>query len=338
MGRIEEMLAGIGDEVHHVDAELLKDGLSPRLDGLNSAHVRHLAELEQDLPPLVVHRQTMRVVDGAHRLAAARTLGVRQIPVVYFEGSDDDAFLLAVRLNVVHGKALRVRDRTAAVQRILDGHPHWSDRWIASVCGVAPRTVAAVRKSSTDDEHHLNTRLGRDGRCHPLSIQERRRAAEDIMREQPGISLRQAALLAGISTGTALDVRRRLLASDPGETAGPQGGAKARAAQRWGTRKDAEHSGSVRDHLEWLTRDPSLRYTDQGRALLRLVSMTTALLGQSSPVAKTVPGHCRRSLETVARSCARGWRDFAERLASAEDSEYAEGHTRQPGGSTSRVA
>lgn len=300
--RIEDLLRRVGETIDWVDPALLRDGLSPRLDGVDAAHVRRLAQLAADLPPLVVHRDTMRVVDGAHRLAAAQSRGQQLVPAVYFDGTDDEAFVVGIHLNAIHGKALRARDRTAAVQRILADHPNWSDRWIASVCGVAPRRVAALRKGSADHDQPLNARVGRDGRLRPLSTQEGRRLAEEIMLGEPEASLRQVARRAGVSVGTALDVRRRLRAV-------PNGGVADSGRITTPT---------VRDQLEWLAREPSLRYTDRGRALLRLVSATLAFLDQSGPVAGAVPGHCRRPLDAVVRACAAGWLDFAEQLEDAE--------------------
>ncbi|NUT05939.1 MAG: ParB N-terminal domain-containing protein [Hamadaea sp.] len=325
MGRIDDLIARIGAQIDWVAADVLKDGLSPRLDGLTATHVQHLAELDQDLPPLVVHRATMRVVDGAHRLAAARKRDLTQLPVVYFDGTDDEAFVLAVRLNVVHGKALRPRDRSAAARRILQAQPEWSDRWIASVCGVAPRTVAALRGAAADDGQRAHTRVGRDGRRHPLSAEEGRRSAAEIMRDEPGISLRQVAQRAGVSVGTALDVRRRMLTDGSVAPTRVQPTASLRAVQRWSTPDDAQRRlQAVRDHLEWLTREPSLRYSDRGRALLRLVSMTFTFLDNSGPVMSAVPDHCRPSLQTVARSCALSWLALAEQLEAAEEAQAAE--------------
>lgn len=268
----------------------------------------------------------MCVVDGAHRLAAARSRRQRQVPVVYFDGTDVEAFVIAIHLNAVHGKPLRARDRTAAVQRLLGTHPNWSDRWVASVCGVAPRTVAALRKCSTDHHQPFTTRIGRDGRLRPLSTQEGRKLAEEIMRNEPEASLRQVARRAGVSVGTALDVRRRLLAgtaaADAAEVPSRFGQAGLRAA----------HGPAIRDQLEWLAREPSLRYTDRGRALLRLMSATLAFLDHSGPVTGAVPVHCRRSLDAVVRACAGGWLDFAEQL---EDAEQKVDLSTSPHGQTS---
>ncbi|MGW0432212.1 ParB/RepB/Spo0J family partition protein [Micromonospora sp. NPDC003197] len=311
--RLEDVLRRIRSDVEWVDIDLLRRGLSPRLDGIDTTYVRHLAGLPEELPPLVVHRATMRVMDGLHRLAAARSHGERQVPVVYFEGSYDEAFVVAVRLNAIHGRALRTQDRAAAVRRILSTHPHCSDRWIAAMCGVAPRTVARLRQESADDQQRLTTRIGRDGRRHPLSAQEGRRVAEQIMREEPDVSLREVARRAGVSVGTALDVRRRLLATSPALVS--QAGGTPRPERQWAT-GDAGRTAvpRIREQLEWLTREPALRYTDQGRALLRLVSTTLAFLDRSGPMTDAVPDHCQRSLHAVARACASGWLDFAEQL------------------------
>ncbi|MEU6076715.1 ParB/RepB/Spo0J family partition protein [Micromonospora sp. NPDC047074] len=312
--RAEDAIERIRGEAEQVDVTLLRDGLSPRLDGVDTSHVRHLAGLADELPPLVVHRATMRVMDGLHRLAAARVRGQRQVPVVYFEGTSAEAFVVAVRLNATHGRALRAKDRAAAARRILDAYPHRSDRWIASVCGVAPRTVATLRQKSADAGQRLDTRIGRDGRRHPLSAHEGRRLAEQIMREEPEASLREVARRAGVSVGTALDVRRRLLAGGP-ELVVPAAGAAEPGTAQW----VAGGAGQltvlrIREQLEWLAREPALRYTDRGRALLRLVSATLAFLEHSGPMADAAPDHCRRSLDAVARACAGGWLDFADQF------------------------
>ncbi|WP_433393189.1 ParB/RepB/Spo0J family partition protein [Micromonospora sp. KLBMP9576] len=311
--RIADVL-GVGPgEVERVDVTLLRDGLSPRLDGIDGSHARHLAALADELPPLVVHRATMRVMDGLHRLAAARSRGQEQVPVVYFAGSTEEAFVVAVRLNAAHGRPLRAKDRAAAVRRILDTHPHCSDRWIASVCGVAPRTVAGLRRDSVDDGRRPETRLGRDGRRHPLSAQEGRRMAEEIMCDEPDASLREVARRAGVSVGTALDVRRRMGAGVP-EMIGHTGGAAGPARQQWAGADAVLTVRRIREQLEWLAREPALRYSDRGRALLRLLSATLAFLEQSGPMVDAAPGHCRRSLDEVARACAVGWLDLAEQF------------------------
>ncbi|MEV4443705.1 ParB/RepB/Spo0J family partition protein, partial [Streptomyces sp. NPDC049577] len=86
---------------------------SPRLDGEDPQHVRELAGTRLPLPPIVVHRSTMRVVDGMHRLRAARLRGDESIAARYFEGTAEDAFVHAVRLNTLQGLPLTPADRAA---------------------------------------------------------------------------------------------------------------------------------------------------------------------------------------------------------------------------------
>jgi hypothetical protein len=53
----------------------LRPADSPRLNGEDKAHIARLAEMDTPLPPILVDRRTMRVIDGMHRLMAASLLG-----------------------------------------------------------------------------------------------------------------------------------------------------------------------------------------------------------------------------------------------------------------------
>ena len=159
----------------------LKHSDSPRLEGENPDHVHALAESETILPPIIVNRSTMRVIDGMHRLRAAMLRGQDKIQVCFFEGDREDSFLLAVEANVKHGLPLSFADRTAAAARIISSHPQLSDRAIASSTGLAARTVAVIRQRSTGDGPQLNTRLGRDGRIRPLNAAEGRIIAAKLI-------------------------------------------------------------------------------------------------------------------------------------------------------------
>src|SRR5256885_2071124 len=82
----------IGDTVQmRVDA--LRDADSPRAKGVDVDHVRTLAEAGGKLPPIIVHRATMRVIDGMHRLTVARLEGRIEVGVRFFDGTEDEAFL-----------------------------------------------------------------------------------------------------------------------------------------------------------------------------------------------------------------------------------------------------
>ncbi|MGI5348323.1 hypothetical protein ACQEU8_09015 [Streptomyces sp. CA-250714] len=183
---------------------------SPRLNGEDTAHIRALAALEAPLPPILVHRGTMRIIDGMHRMRAARLRGENRIQVEFFEGGEDEVFALSVKLNITHGLPLSQADRKAAAKRIIEAHPYWSDRRIAANAGLAASTVATIRRRSTGRNAQLNVRVGRDGRVRPLHATEGRLRASKILAANPEASLRQIAEEAGIATATAKDVRDRI--------------------------------------------------------------------------------------------------------------------------------
>ena len=152
-----------GGNVVAVPILSLRPGDSPRLEGEDKAHVARLVEAEAELPPILVERRTMRVIDGMHRLLAASLNGQETVDVVFFEGSQAEAFLRAVEANVAHGLPLSQADRRAAATRIVTSNPQLSDRAIGHSTGLAAKTVAAIRRSA--DAVQLNARVGRDGRC-----------------------------------------------------------------------------------------------------------------------------------------------------------------------------
>ncbi|MDT3400335.1 ParB/RepB/Spo0J family partition protein [Streptomyces sp. B1866] len=174
----------------------LKDADSPRLDGEDLDHIRVLMETET--PPILVHRQTMRVIDGMHRLRAAKLNGKPKIEVEFFDGSETDAFLRAVEANTAHGLPLAMADRKSAARRIIRSHPDLSNREIARCAGLSDKTVAAIRRSSPDIPQ-LNVRKGADGRARPLAASEGRLRAAKVIAERPEATLREVAREAGIS-------------------------------------------------------------------------------------------------------------------------------------------
>lgn len=90
-------------EITTVLIALLVPGESPRLEGQDEEHVARLAEIDAPLPPILVDRRSMQVIDGTHRLMAAILRGRATIEVEFFDGNPADAFLHAVKANVTHG-------------------------------------------------------------------------------------------------------------------------------------------------------------------------------------------------------------------------------------------
>jgi hypothetical protein len=61
-------------------------------------------------------------------------------------------------------------------------------------------------------------------------------------------------------------------------------------------------------------RDPSLRSTEQGRILLRLMQTNTMAAEQLHAVARAVPPHCLGIVAQLARCYVQMWDDLAREL------------------------
>jgi len=296
----------------------LSPGDSPRLAGERIEHVRALANAQADLPPILVHRPSMRVIDGMHRLRAAQMRGDKTIACQFFDCDDDLTFVAAVVANIAHGLPLSLVDREAAASRIIAQHATWSDRTVASITGLAPSTVGSIRRREDGGEPVAGAvRRGRDGRLRPLSTAEGRRIASEIIATRPGLSLRAIARAAGISTGTVRDVRQRVArGEDPVPIRRlPRGRAGARKAQR--AASATEPSATVPDRaslLEKLRNDPSLRFTQAGRDLLRWLDARTLGPEGWERMLSGLPPHSAYLVADLACWCSQRWLDLAGAL------------------------
>ncbi|MEU1127645.1 ParB/RepB/Spo0J family partition protein, partial [Streptomyces sp. NPDC005899] len=195
-------------DVHRVPLASLAAADSPRLRGVDQEHVEVLAQGE--IEPILVHRDTRRVVDGMHRLQATRLRGEETIAVRYLDVPSSEVFIHSVAANVGHGLPLTLADRRAAARRILVSHPDLSDRAIARITRLSPKTVSAVRRVSTEEIPQSKVRVGADGRSRPLDAARRRAAVRAFLAEHPDATLNEAATSAGVSVSTACDVRQRM--------------------------------------------------------------------------------------------------------------------------------
>ncbi|MFD8810192.1 streptomycin biosynthesis protein [Streptomyces sp. NPDC059627] len=309
----DEEITSISPGVTGKGEQVPVGSLLPPSDLLRSGecteHIRTLAETEEILPPIVVHRATRRVIDGMHRLWAARFRGDELIEVVFVDGSSADVFVLAVELNRAHGLPLTMAERKSAAARIMDSHPHWSDRRIARTTGLAAGTVASLRSPSIAGT--VERRTGQDGRSRPNDGTAGRQRASALLAQNPNASVREIAEAARISVGTASNVRARLRRGEPAVTARQQA---ARAAHQAvvAQRTSPDYSRV----LQSLRKDPSLRFTDAGRRLLRLLDGAgPGGVEQIAQISDNVPEHCRNMVIDMARECAAAWQHLADQLA-----------------------
>ncbi|WP_381790187.1 ParB/RepB/Spo0J family partition protein [Streptomyces niveus] len=290
---------GLDVTVHHVPITSLKEADSLRSHGVDMRHVEVLAENADTLPPIVVHRATMQVVDGMHRLHALKIRKYPTIGVRYFDGTSQEAFLVAVESNTKHGLPLSLSDRKKAALRILGNSPQWSDRAVASQVGLDHKTVGVIRRTLGDHSAQPDVRIGRDGKAHPLSAVAGRVTAEQAIVRNPQITLRDIAKLSGISAETARHVRKNV--------------ERRTVPATRGANKPSVPGTSVAAALESLRRDPAVRYCGERRALLRWLE-ARLVSEQHSHQLMRMPPHQASALAVVARSIAACWSEVAERL------------------------
>ncbi|MFF9015129.1 transcriptional regulator [Streptomyces sp. NPDC014870] len=306
---LEAMTGGACPTVHLVPTDSLLAADSPRLGGLSREHVEVLAQ--RAIEPVLVHRGTMRVVDGMHRLHAARLRGETEIPVRFLDGPAGEVFIHSVSANVSHGLPLTLKDRKAAAGRILTTHPDLSDRAIARIAGLSPKTVSAVRRTSTEEVPQPEVRVGADGRARPLDAARRREVAVAFLAEHPGATLSEVAASAGVSISTAGAIRQRLRRD---EQAPPPRAAPVHEVGRC-ERPAPSLAGDLREQrIATLAKDPSLRFTESGRALLRWLNKRAPDLEAGQQLIAAVPVHCAVAVADLANSYAREWQRFASDL------------------------
>ncbi|WP_206055108.1 ParB N-terminal domain-containing protein [Nocardia sp. CS682] len=302
---------------------------SPRFHGINEDYCRCLSEVETATPPILVHRRTMRVIDGMHRLYAAKLAGADTIQVRFFDGDESEAFICAVKENNAHGLPLSLAERVAAARRIIESSPALSNRAIAGYVGLSDKTVGAVRAHGSTSEHsQLSSRIGADGKVRPLDPEMGRRRAAEILDERPNASLREIAVGAGISVGTAHDVRKRIRNGESpipshrrridadDRTPLPSGDVSDASLARKRVSREVLPQEIDLSILQRLAKDPSLRHSESGRELLRFLN-TYVVRDSPMKQARTVPPHCVESVIQLARQCGNAWLRFAHDVEAA---------------------
>ncbi|MFE1441868.1 ParB/RepB/Spo0J family partition protein [Streptomyces sp. NPDC058739] len=300
-------------------AALATDGLL-RLAGVDEDHVSALAESDTPFPPITVHQETMRVIDGVHRLMAAQSRGLTEIAVRFFRGGRQEAFVLSVAANTQHGLPLSRADRLIAAERILAAHPEWSDRAIASVSGLSAKKVGEIRRDRTASADTCVSRVGIDGRARPVNRAAGRELAGQLIRANPGASLRQIARAAGVSPSTVSDVRDRLRQGQDPVPVGvrrdsvPRERQDAQAGDHGAPKKEARSPGELLPLFDALCKDPSLRFSETGRVILRMFDSCAAASRERSRILDSMPAHCREQVTELLLGYAEMWRGLALEL------------------------
>jgi hypothetical protein len=195
---------------------------------------------------------------------------------------------------------------------------------IASVTGLAARTVAEIRRGS-GDQYQADFRVGQDGRIRPVNRAAGRILACQLITDNPELSLRQVAQAAGVSPETVRDVRKRL---QEGRSPVPERIIKKSRAENGSQKSPRIHLDDIADKVvhapvpaervvatvQRLKADPALRYTDTGRSLLRLLHLHLIETAGWQKICANVPPHCSIIIANLARQCAYMWLQLSEEL------------------------
>ncbi|HEY7142677.1 MAG TPA: ParB/RepB/Spo0J family partition protein [Streptosporangiaceae bacterium] len=324
-----------------VPVSLLVPGFHLRQEGTDPAHVRLLADAAGSvrLPSILVQKTGSRIIDGLHRLEAAKLRGEWTISARIVDCTDSEALVIAIKSNTMHGLPLSRADRISGAKRMLAAHPDWSDRAVAGITGLSAKSIASLR-SAAGDTPFTGKRLGRDGKRHPVAPTGGRLRAAEYIRAHPDASLRQVARATDVSLGTVHSVREKLRRDAefgpqaPGRPAGPgvvrppaAAGQPAKAPRPpaappvraihapLGAGAGSRAPGlALRMISAKLASDPSLRYTEGGRAFLRWMAGHCLGHDEWREFIDAIPAHWLPEVSRIAAGMSEEWRQFAERL------------------------
>jgi ParB-like chromosome segregation protein Spo0J len=301
----------------------LVPGFHLRMTGTDAAHVRLLTDVAGSvkLPPILVQKRGLRIIDGMHRVEAAKLRGEWAISARLVDCSDEEALVLAVKSNTLHGLPLTRADRISSAKRILAAHPDWSDRKVAEIAGLSGSSIASLRNSPVGDTQFHGKRLGRDGKHYPLAAAEGRRRAAEYIQAHPDASLRQIARETDVSVGTVHDVREKIRCGvdlRAAESGRPE--AQASVVSSPATSVRARASAGTIQQLTWLTvsgklaSDPALRYTEGGRAFLRWMAQHATRQDEWREFVDAIPERWLEEVCHTAATMSEEWRQFENQL------------------------
>ena len=116
--------------------------INPRME-LDSDYIDELAGTD-NLPPVTVTRD-MVLVDGFHRLEAAKRRGDEKIQVTIQDVTEDEAMAMAGKLNISHGKRLTVLELARRVSFMVK-EQGWTQE----------KAAAYFQKERSWISHHLS--------------------------------------------------------------------------------------------------------------------------------------------------------------------------------------
>ncbi|MEU5100060.1 transposase [Streptomyces sp. NPDC020996] len=157
-------------QVRTIPIRSLWPDVTGRSRGESDEYVEMLSQLSGKLPPIVVHRNTMRVIEGMHRLKAVQLRGEQSIDVIFVDGDERDVFVPAGRPNDGRGVPSSLAGRGAESDQFPKSPAQQPDRDIRAAAGLVPEALGAKRGCSTAPDVASAMRTTLDGRGRPICM------------------------------------------------------------------------------------------------------------------------------------------------------------------------
>lgn len=123
-----------------------------------------------DFPPVIVFRdgEDNLLVDGFHRLFAAKEVGLTEFPVEIHRGSWREALLFSVSANIGHGLRRSHADKRRAVLTLLQDEEwsEFSDNRIAQIAQVSQPFVSKLRYFASYNNYKMERKVTRGAQIH----------------------------------------------------------------------------------------------------------------------------------------------------------------------------
>lgn len=149
----------------------LRDDLQPRIEsGLDTDTARRYADAFDLLPPVLVQRGTLHLIDGRHRVRAAYLANPQRyyIKATELDVADEEMIWVAVEANSSHGRGSTQKERLYWAQKALEQHPEWADALIAKITGCS-RQYVWEKRGKNEAAAATKARVGRDGKTRDVS-------------------------------------------------------------------------------------------------------------------------------------------------------------------------
>ena len=252
-------------EVVEIPIDELNLGPSMRDRGIDPAHVATLAEVPASWPPILVNRSDGSIVDGQHRVLAAKQLGLRRVLGVWFDGTPEEGYLEFVRRNVAHGLPLTLVERGRSAVSRREPSPASGRKPVPMPRARTARTIRRDASGATvgfarSTPRRSASRSPKRSSANPTPHSARSRAPSELPRRRCAASGTRCARSRVPHQGTRT---RRVSHSQPCERSSPARG-RPRSWTRAATTAPSRTERTVSGSSIGSTRPPLSRATSGG--------------------------------------------------------------------------